>query len=137
MMPAYRCRFVRKLCQVTSLIMLIFWGLASVHCELEQVPALHFLACCHHEGSTPHQDNDCNQDSCASVETGFYMLEGQTAFVSEPDLFVALLAPLAEPMSELCGPLAFHSLPGSLQLPNTWQFTLRAALPVRAPSLPS
>ncbi len=116
------------------LALLGFWCLATLHCDLEQMPGLGFLACCQHEGSAPHQDNDCNEDGCAVVESGFYKLEEQSTVAAVPPILVSSLLSLIEPVSNALdvGPESFDFAPP--ELPKTWQFCCRAALPPRAPS---
>ncbi len=115
------------------LVLLALWGLATAHCALEQMPGLEFLACCQHASNAPHQDNDCDQDGCAAVESGFYKIEDNPAFSPALTLSTALQA-----WEYIDKPDAVPSfLPVSLAPPEysrLWQFHYRAALPPRAPS---
>ncbi len=133
----YAVRFLRKTLLVLTALL---WLPVSNHCKLEVIPGLEFLACCTHAGQTPHQDDDCKSDGCASVESGLYKTEdrsiatSQPASVPLPAILIALLwdASLAVP----AGPnLAVSQAPA--EMPKTWQFASRAALPVRAPSVAS
>jgi hypothetical protein len=117
------------------MLMLALWGLAKVHCDLEQVPGLEFLACCQHPDTAPHQDNDCEHDACSVVESGFYKVEEQAASVPVPLLVLSFVLPLWEAAPPAPAPrpeLLNCSLP---ELPRPWQFFYRTALPPRAPSL--
>ena len=117
------------------MVALALWGLATWHCTLEQVPGLKFLACCQHENSAPHQDNDCDHDGCSVVESGFYKVEEHAATVPVPLLLLKFALPL---MWEATPPTpASHSellKCSPPELPRIWQFAYRTALPPRAPS---
>ena len=118
------------------LALLAFWCMATVHCTLEKVPGFGFLACCHHPDKAPHQDNDCDEDSCAVVESGFYQIEEQPSSAAEPVLLLSCLIGPLEPISAVtrqCTDTCIAAAPPGL--PRIWQFRLRAALPPRAPSL--
>ncbi|HEY5914394.1 MAG TPA: hypothetical protein VJA21_27710, partial [Verrucomicrobiae bacterium] len=135
--PCLSCCLVSRLARILALLLLTFWGLATVHCRLEEMPGFGFLACCHHTGSTPHQDDDCSRDGCATVESGFYKLEEQPVAAVQLLVPVSFLPPLAQsdPISDLVRSPTARSV--SSELPHTWQFLLRTALPPRAPSMAS
>jgi len=119
------------------LLLLAFWGLAISHCALEQLPGLEFLACCHHPETAPHQDNDCDQDGCSVVESGFYKMEEQAASVPVPLLVLSLVLPLWEAIPPTLAPNSKLLSSAPPELPRVWQFSWRTALPPRAPSLAS
>ena len=125
---------VLKTCFV--LLLTLVWAAAANHCKLEQIPGLSFLSCCTHEESGPHEDDDCQKDSCATVETQLYKAERTQNSAPAPDLLIpqflnTLLVELAQPQPTLCVlPDAAPSF-----LPRVWQFSYRTALPPRAPSI--
>jgi len=115
------------------------WPLVASHCKLEQLPGFQFLACVEGEvdAGTTHQESGCETDSCASLESGFYKTESGWLAVPPPP---ALLPPFLTTVSlEAVHPesdkILFETAPEELVV--GWQFSLRTALPVRAPSLPS
>lgn len=113
------------------------WAPITSHCQLEILPGLDFLACCdHEEESGPHQDNDCEQDGCATVESGDYKTQDRQAFVTPPVLaaILAISGVCSEASDRTADIILATSPPEEL---HTWQFVLRAALPVRAPSIVS
>jgi hypothetical protein len=128
----------------TILVMavLAFWLPATNHCRLELIPGLEFLDCCVHSAdqqSSEHHENDCDDDLCAQVEEGLYKAESNRIVVEAPsasllDILPALLelTPTAERAS--IGTRPDTSPP---ELSKTWQFSLRAAAPPRAPTLVS
>jgi len=124
-----------------ALMIVAFLGvftLATNHCRLEVLKGLEFLVCCSHDTeqgeTTPHQDDDCETDGCASLEEGLYKSE---------DGYVASVVPTLITLSEdssaeaLHRPLDLHFRSARPELPRSWQFLLRAAFPPRAPSLVS
>lgn len=121
------------------LTMAVLWLPISVHCELEEIPALQFLSCCPTE-SAPHQDDDCETDGCAVVESGLYKTEERQASIPTPNLAVCaepnwLLISLLEPTPAFAE-LPFLHLPPP-EIPAGWRFAFRTALPPRAPSFVS
>lgn len=115
------------------MVMLVFWGLAIWHCELEELPGLAFLSCCQHPDSAPHQDNDCRQDACSTVESGFYKISHHRAAAPPPLLWLSYLLPDATPSAATTA-AAFIAAGAPPEVPRLWRFHFRAALPPRAPS---
>ena len=123
---------------MTALVLAVLWLPVSVHCQLEQLPGLEFLSCCSHEDTAPHQDDDCAGDACAVVESGLYKIEERQASLSAPEFESSpgqALPSEMVPISPGADNLVFSTVPPELS--RTWQFSLRTALPVRAPSLAS
>ena len=128
---------------ILILLLAALWAPVSIHCQLEQIPALKFLSCCSHDdaGADSHPGNGCAEDDCATdacsvVESGFYKIEDHGVLVAlanfTPSTTPAWLGPSlpAEPLS------ASASSPESQHLPShvrPWQFSTRTALPARAP----
>jgi len=125
--------------RTAALVLLALWVPATSHCRIENLPGLEFLSCCQHAGaeqSPAHHDNDCATDGCAAVESGLYYKADQPHAAPEaplPALIVSLLslADLGQTTAWIPRPAPSTSPP---VLSRTWQFALRAALPVRAPS---
>jgi hypothetical protein len=121
------------------LALAVLWLPVSVHCQLEQLPGLEFLSCCDHEDTTaPHQDDDCEGDACAVIESGLYKFEDQQASAPAPDFgaleFAAFPSDQALIPAVVGGPVGSTAPP---EFSRIWQFTSRTALPPRAPSLAS
>ena len=125
---------VRNLTRTVALLIVAFWGFATAHCSLEQLPGFGFFACGERLGGAPHQDNDCGRDGCSVVESGFYRVDEHPAIVPEPLLLFAALLPLFEPdlRREIAAIPTRSSVP--TELARVWQFSFRTALPPRAPS---
>lgn len=124
-----------KLTKLFAVLTLALWGLASMHCTLEALPGLDFLKTCCFADTAPSSHQGCESDGCAAVEDGSYRAEEQPVFAPQPLLAHALLTSVTEPMrSELQAPFPVGSL-APPELPRSWQFSRRTALPPRAPSL--
>lgn len=144
----------------TALVSLLAlaWVLISSHCRIEALPGLGFLSCAsevYAAGLTPtdshnqeRHSNDgnecgdpCTEKGCCSIESAKFHAPRQHDVA--PVALVALLGIMA---SDRFGPLAL-SIPAEVsgglrtaappEIPSSWQFSLRTALPVRAPSLAS
>src|SRR5437870_5452960 len=73
------------------LAVLGLWLGATNHCRLEHIPALKFLVCNPHGETKPHQDNDCEKDSCATVEKAAYKTEKCQVMAQAPLLMLTML----------------------------------------------
>src|SRR5688500_11569259 len=117
----------------------LLWAPITSHCQLEAIPSLTaLLACCDHEESAPHQDNDCEQDACASVESGDYRTQEREALLVAPDFVALEVAAVVIELASLPDEVSlgiFTTAPPEQH--HIWQFAFRTALPVRAPSLAS
>jgi hypothetical protein len=118
----------------------LMWLPITAHCKLEVIPALSaILACCdHEEKAAPHQDNDCEQDGCASVESGNYRTQDHDPLVVAPDFAPIDLSESSVELSALPDEVSLGILTTAPpQQRHIWSFSLRMALPARAPSLAS
>jgi hypothetical protein len=116
------------------------WVPITSHCQLEVIPSFSaLLGCCDHDDAdAPHQDNDCEQDGCATVESGDYRTQDQRLLVVVPDLPVMASHAFDVDLSAIPDEISLGILTAAPpEQERTWQFTFRAALPVRAPSLAS
>jgi hypothetical protein len=131
---------VRYLKTIWVVALALLWVPITSHCQLESIPSLTaLLACCEHEDtSAPHEDQDCEQDSCASVESGDYRTQEREPLLVIPDhISIEVAAVVVEPGSlpdEISLRILATAPPAQHHL---WQFALRMALPVRAPSFAS
>lgn len=126
---------MRRLVKMVAALLLAIWLPVTFHCLLEALPGFGFLACCQHQDVAPHQDSDCETDGCAVVESGHYLVEDNPVLTPPAATVPSLLSPdllLLPPVAAGLGlPLGEPSPPG---LANTWQFSTRAVLPIRAPA---
>ncbi|MSU63955.1 MAG: hypothetical protein EXS31_16445 [Pedosphaera sp.] len=125
-------QFVKTVLIVT---LTFLWAAASNHCKLEHIPGFEFLVCADHASDGQPSDNGCETDGC-SFETQLYKSEGSQASVLAPlRLLQSFL--VREGAAILDRQTATLTLPAvaPTDLPDNWQFSHRAALPPRAPSL--
>lgn len=129
---------MRKLRTALIILLALAWVPLTSHCKLESLPGWEFLRCASEAPLTPEEGDPCDEDGCCAVEFAKYQSSRQQEIA--PVLLLGILP--ADPLGAL-DPLhpvgAGLGIPTSLppELPVSWQFSLRAALPVRAPSLAS
>lgn len=128
---------VNWLAKAIAVMVLALYGLASMHCALEGVPGFEFLKTCCFVDSSSSAPQDCEGDGCGPVEDGGYRAEEQTTPVPQPPLLLALLSPLLTPPLPESQVVAFRASESPPDLPGSWQFAHRTALPPRAPSFAS
>jgi hypothetical protein len=125
---------VKAFFKVVALCLALLWVPMTSHCDLEHLPGMGFIACCELPQSGPHQDDDCETDVCATVESGHYKTEERAVTAPAPCLIALLVSPLlAASSSEEFSALP---IPPSIRedLPPRWAFILRQASSPRAPS---
>jgi hypothetical protein len=102
------------------------------------MPGFEFLACGNEAATPSHQDDACETDSCASVESGFYKTEDGRQVVPTPPLVAsAFLTAILLEAAQDATPTDVISDSIPPELPKVWQFSFRTALPPRAPSFVS
>ena len=123
------------------IVLSLAWLPTVSHCKLEAVPGFEFLATCHGpaESAPAEQDADCDTDGCAPIESGQYLAGSKVPKAPKPALVPVVLMAALLPDNSLsragCDQPAFS--PSPPELPRTWQFVCRTALPIRAPSAAS
>ena len=129
---------VRTLRTVLVALLALAWVPLTSHCRIEGLPGFEFLRCSSDVQTSNEGGDPCSEGECCAVESAMYQslrLEKIT-----PVVIVAILP--AEDFG-----VVEQSLPDEVSLgiltaappdlPKPWQFSLRTALPVRAPSLAS
>lgn len=120
--------------KVVAVLLLALWVPVTMHCELQAAVHSVLLQCCCGDEATQgpaHAD-----DVCGTVESGFYKVE-ENEILTAPVLAFVALAPdtLASLTSEPALEPAIPEPGPPQELPQSWQFSYRVALPPRAPSL--
>jgi len=118
-----------------SLMLVALWLPVSMHCSLEIIPGFNLLDLCCDTAAAENPKDDCRQDNCAEIEAGLYRVEDNPPLTSD----LSVLLTLASPRETLSTPkpVQANSVPADSSPPeliSSWQFSSRAALPVRAPS---
>jgi hypothetical protein len=123
--------------KVMCLVLAILWVPITTHCAVETLSGYALWVCCFETKDSPHQSNACQEDGCSVVESGHYRIEDDAGNIPVPVLLLSIaltrlteaeFAPvISQPIPRLSPP----------ELLCAWQFSSRAALPVRAPSIAS
>jgi hypothetical protein len=124
-------RGVPRLRFIFALLLATLWLPATLHCALEEAGMIGATAC-----DSGDDADHCVRDNCATVEATHYKTSDILVSVTAPTLLVcfdlgelipteAIIVPLVSPERSDC----------PLEVPRTWHFVARAALPARAPSL--
>jgi hypothetical protein len=127
---------VRVLRTMLTVLLAVAWMPLAGHCQIEHVTGLQFLRCAPADADgAPCSPADGG--SCCSWESGQYHLPESQPLVAVPLVAVVpLLQPVAESWTPAeCGLQDLTEAPPGP--PEPWQFSSRAALPVRAPSIAS
>lgn len=133
----YLSALVSFLTRFIASLLLALWLPASMHCALEKLPVFAFLQSCCGTESDQQESGDCSQDVCGAVESGLYKPEDNSVSVSAAAKTWGS-APGSWGMIPRSAPAQQreHPSPAPPEMASSWQFSLRAALPVRAPSSP-
>jgi hypothetical protein len=130
---------VRSLRNILFVLAAFAWLPMTSHCRLESVPGFEFLACisetnCH--GESKPQGTVPEQSGCCSIEKSQYKSDQFRVTVQTPVMLPIQADPLFDVASALPAEVSVSILnTGPPELPSTWQFSFRTALPARAPSL--
>lgn len=121
------------------LVFVAYWALMINHCGLESIAGLEFLACSPQAESAPHAPAGCDDDNdgCATVESGLFKAEQNQFVAAKAPVFAVTLA-LAMLSDLACFEPTANQISSEVSPPElvrVWQFSLRTALPPRAPSL--
>ena len=115
---------------IFALLLATLWLPATLHCALEEAGVIVASAC-----EIADADH-CAQDNCATIEASHYKTSDLLVTAPAPHLFVCLdLAELIPTETIIVPRIAPELSDCPLEVPRTWHFVVRAALPARAPSL--
>lgn len=118
-----------------ALTFLALWLPVSMHCSLETIPGFNLLDLCCDTASPEPAKDDCSQDNCAEIEAGLYRVEDNPAFTLKLPIVLAMTSLVQAVQLPKPSPAVFLSTDSfPPELAQTWQFSLRTALPARAPS---
>ena len=127
---------MRRFQNIVFALAAFLWLPVSAHCQLESVPGLEFLRCSIKASDSQQPAKDCSD--CCAVEKSQYRAEHHRLTIPTPDLLLLSLAPVLPPATALPAEVSGGFLTAAPpELPTTWQFSARTALPARAPSIAS
>lgn len=119
-------------------LLAFLWLVQAGHCTFEAIPGLNYFACAGGESSESGAHSCCG-GACKTVESRRNKVEEKKHLPApQPDASVWLKAALTALASlQTNGHCKSNLADLRPELPNCWQFSLRTALPVRAPSFVS
>jgi hypothetical protein len=121
-----------------AILLALAWAPLTAHCQIESLVGLGLLSC-QSAGEAPAPNGShCDDSSCCAWESGQCSLPQ-----NQPSHVVWLIA-----VALTVVPFALHNSPPAdagmeilttapPEITRIWQFSFRAALPVRAPTFPS
>jgi len=119
-------------------LLALTWVLLTSHCKIEVMPGFEFLRCAADVQPSNEGGDPCKDAGCCSIESAQYQAPRQQEIA--PILVFAVVP--ADSLGVVERSLPKEVSLGILtaappELPTSWQFLSRTALPVRAPSLAS
>jgi hypothetical protein len=128
---------MRRLFSFIACLLAVLWLPATLHCGLETAGLLL------HEHGIESADSGCatacEKESCSTLEDGAYKKASDPIKVSAPSLALCItqlvLDVAVETAAESAPSVSPYTTDSPPELARTWQFTVRTALPARAPSL--
>lgn len=141
-LPGIRHLLAVRTIRITMVsLVALTWVLLTSHCKIEAMPGFEFLRCAtdiHAPAESESGGDPCKDTGCCAIESAQYHAPRQQELA--PVVVLAIVPPDNFGVVE-------QSLPKEVslgiltsappELPTSWQFSLRTALPVRAPSLAS
>jgi hypothetical protein len=127
---------VKWLKAVVAMVLLVVWMPATMCCALERAGVPFFDKCCSDETGDGAPQPPCTDKSCCLLEAGRYTAQ-ITPPVAVMPLDVALVPWALVDAPQRPVPASDFSNLAPPDLPVTWQFSFRTALPPRAPSFVS
>ena len=129
---------VRTIKTVTVSLLAFTWVMLASHCRIEAMPGFEFLRCAPDVHTSNEGGDPCKDSGCCSVEFAQYHAPRQHEIA--PVIVFAIVP--ADNFGVVEQSLPKEVSLGILtaappELPTSWQFSHRKALPVRAPSLAS
>lgn len=130
---------VRRFRNILFALAAFLWLPVAAHCQLETVPGLEFLRCSTAAQSSPGPNGHCGDGGCCSVEKSQYRTDQFRVTLASANWLPVSPPPILDAANTLPEEVSLGILTAAPPPPllKTWQFSLRTALPVRAPSLAS
>jgi len=129
---------VRSWKAIVTVTLLAVWAGCALHCALESITSSPSLDCCNEEAE---RSSDSNPDSpgqcvCSTIQSALYSTQQSGFSVPLPIVGVFLFdLPVRDEAESLSLPGLFRASASPPDNQCRWQFVVRAAMPVRAPSL--
>ena len=123
---------------IAAVVLLGLWAACSVNCAFENLSRAESLTCCNDEnGDSDRAPTSSSQCACSVLVSVACLPHSQAWLVALPaDVVLSPFAFCDIDLSALSNCVVQEDAPPP-ELAGTWQFTVRTALPARAPSLVS
>ena len=123
---------LKRLLQIFGLALALLWVPITSHCSWESLIGGDFFKC-----APTAEKGDCSNDgdSCGTVESASYKVPDAAPAISAP-VFAVVFFQIPAPSIPLSRRIAPPTAAPS-EIPVSWQFVSRTALPPRAPSFVS
>lgn len=129
---------VQPLKTIVTVLVLAGWAACTAHCAVEKLRGGGELPCCDEDGGQsdqlPHAPGHC---VCSAIEAGGYVSADAAVAIPLPLDGVVLFVVAPEPADLAAEPGGVEPASSPLWATEPWQFSFRAALAARAPSLVS
>jgi len=129
---------ISRLHKFVALLLLALWLPATQHCDLEAAGLIGNPADCHEsiDCTNLHEKSHCDTDNCQPVENTAYKASLKVIQIAAPVALSCLCCLNEISAKTILIPLVSPERSTTpLELVPTWQFSVRAAPPARAPSL--
>ncbi len=127
---------VRLLRTMLTVLLAVAWMPLTAHCQIEKVVEVEVLSCAPAETGGTCDGSPCDGGSCCAWESGqFHLPQSQPPAAAPLAAVLALVSTVATTQAAAAVDRVLDPSPSDSRRP--WQFSLRAALPPRAPSIAS
>jgi len=126
---------VKRWKTLAALLLLGLWAACSVNCAFEGLSRAEPLTCCNDKGGasdeSPVSSSHC---ACSVLVSGAYVPHSQARLMALPADAISASFALGSYQTSTAQPCVAGPDSSPPELAGTWQFLVRTALPVRAPS---
>lgn len=130
---------VNRLKGILSVIVLALWASCTIRCELEMFASAKASSCCNageeSGGGAPASSPD--HCVCSVIASGGYVVQKSAPLAALAPDAILVFTVAAESEAALREAVVEDLIFAPPELPKIWQFSLRTALPPRAPSFVS
>ena len=128
-----------RMLQILGVAIALAWVPITSHCAWEDFSGFELFKCADEapqsspQASHESSQDDCADDACSTLEGGFYKVSETETAVPPPSLSFLFLHVSVLDIVPLDQPSPLTAAPP--EIPVSWKFLSRTALPPRAPSL--
>ena len=130
---------VKWLHSVVAMVMLLVWLPAQGHCLLDRAGWTSDICCPESESAESQApvSDPCSEKVCCNLDSPTFKVDDYRALFVGPHPTPVVVLPMLAPIGTASLPSTCFLTFASPELPASWQFIYRTALPPRAPSIAS